>query len=517
MQSQFYQLLQRGRKPIIIAVLVLIVGLGLRLLSQYGFIVIDVQNKTGQSADLTILNQTNNTEVIIKDAGLSTRRFVKKSNYEVRVGKDGNNGWAAITSAGWLQSQSASLSLMPEKSREFVADSPRGCMFFDQQLLSYTCGQPSAGMYRHNQSSGDNPPGVTELFAETDLQPIAVAGTPSGAVVLIKSSPEIEEIGSGSFSFAKLKAGSFDIDGEQIFLDELDASKNYQIASYNGGIVVYDDTYTDVLFYQTPESVAVKINLPKIEGSLSASSLKASGTSLVISYQSTSSKQDDSLSKQPQDTRGATVVVSKTNVVGTYYHDTAWKNTMLCGNNTLCAMEPAGDKQQLAVLTIDGQKLRLDYTISNVSDVVSLTSRVLVVTRWGVIELNTETKTAQIDYTFNNYSYCGLGESSNANQYVLCVADKSGGHTLLIDTSANFSDHIDISTTSLRAAKDINSVIVDRKNIYIVLEYGDGVTRTGETEFIDDDSRINAARQGTEALINNLKLRSLGYNIEILL
>ncbi len=520
MESRFYQIWQRSKKALFIAVIVFLAALGLRSASQYGFVTISVENpsqQNSQQTSVTLLNQNTNTETVVQTTAQPTRRLVKKSSYEVRASENGNNAWQIIESAGWFRSRTVTIRLVTEKNRSFIADNPRGCMYMDQQLLSYACSQPGGGIFRHNQTNGSTPPGVSELFSDTDLQPVAVVGTSSGAVALFKATPEIEETGAGSYSFAKLKPGSFDIDGEQTFLDELDASKNYQAVSYDGGILLYSEDYSDILYYPTIDSTAQSINLPKIDGSLAATSLNASGTSIVLSYQSVSKKEDNSLSKQAKDTRGATVVISKTKVVGTYYHETAWKSTTLCGTNTLCAMEPAGDKQRLTVLSINDSTLVPTYSISNVSQIIGLANRVLVVTRWGVLELNTENKSVTVDYSFNDYSYCGIGESRDPDQYVLCVADKSGPHALLVDTSAAFTDRIDVWATQLRASKDINSVIIDRKNMYIVLEYGDGVTRAGEDDFIDDDARIAAARQGAETVINSLKLRSLGYNIEILL
>lgn len=464
------------KKRIFLVVVLLFMTLGLYLLYSYSFISIILPISNSDS-ELTISKNSKAVSVINAKPGLN-RQLVKRGTYEVVV-KSSQGSYFEITNApGFLRTTNVKASLTKERQRIFIGNNPAPCVYkFKDVFISSVCGGLLDEANIHQAATSTTPTFTKALTGPSGiLEDVFTVDGQTYALLLIES--EIDEEGSYHAMYPLDNSGNID-GAKEKRLRELSGSSEYKFIRYNNGYLAYSLSPLDMHFYSDMNSPPSKINTPKPSKDLQAISVDVSNDRVAVLFSNYFFRNVN----RPERIAGnahSLIVENKRPTAGSSIHSEIVVTDLMkevarkelsgeiggmsfCGNNKLCTI--TNENAELISMNI-ADNLDEDKKISNTSGLGTLGGRTIVVRNDGVYEIDIETGTGYLHYSFGNYSYCGLEVFDDI--YTLCIANNESKSNLLkFNLEQPEKEFIDQKLADLEANTAVKNLSIYGNYIYI--------------------------------------------------
>jgi hypothetical protein len=424
----------------------------------------------------------------------STRLFVAKASYTVRITSGYASNISSTTTTGFFSSNSITAVIKSENARTYLGDNPSLCMhLLFGQLVSYDCSGDFSQMKLHVPATASLP-GYTTLPKGGYLgQMEGLIDTPEGAFALIM--PQVFDYSDATAATHRLLHLTQGLNVDRtISLAHLTGATPYQIASYLNGFIVYDANFKTIYYYPSTSSNGQIITLPTPDSKFTPTSLTVSGSTITVAYTNDRESTDPS-SKGDR----TTVVVYAGAHANTYTFPDQATTVIQCSQDKLCIL----NNRSLDIFKTGQSKPALLASIGDVDAIEASGSpdSVLAVRPQGVVNINTNDAAGYESYSFGDYKYCGIQPA--AKGYLLCIGNSKVNSALYVDQTNPILDPIDKQILKLQGNSDISKITVSGSFIYIVpngkLEYlpskqtyGFDTATTAATQ-----SRINQAIDAT--------------------
>lgn len=458
--SSFTNIIKRHKKLI---AFLLVSILTIFLLSKYSFMNIEVPGQSG-TFTYTIVNQADQTKSEVKSSSNKLKRLVPRGNYEILVTKDGASSFAVTKTGGFLGNTDLRLSLSPEKSRQFVGDNPRPCMFLEAELYSFECGEVLSSLVRHVPATASQPGYTVNV-------PLPLNGVDEGVILLgqevyFLAQVLSEESNSGTHSLYRFSGSQ--ITGQPAVLADLDNDSAYSAIRYKEGFLAYKSDFSDIKYYPGPSAKPTDISLakPTLEN-LNPGILSVGGGGILAVYTDANADDFHDDETTSYDVRNEIILGEDKLSKSIQLTGLPISDAVLCSPTILCVL--AG--KDLSVYDVSGKKHRFLYKITGVNKIMLSGDNLLAVRDSEILSLNIEGQSGFIDYNFGPYQSCG-SHAQNGN-YILCmIAPNSQKSALLIDRATENTDSIDKKIARVGEQPEIETVSAYRNIIYITPSLG---------------------------------------------
>jgi len=506
----------KHRVKVFIAIILLFLGLLINYLYNHSFISVTVQNPSGSEITFSILNQKTNKTTVIKTKNSSIKKYVSRSQYEVRVGDNSRNAWQEIDSSSFLRTKNVSATLEKERDRTFIASNPDGCMTKASILLSQSCNGPLTGLKRHIPGTNDAPPVVSEGVEGLDNNTEYVNNTKQGIIAIYSTSPtgEFDEAVKSepepTYFIAKLQDdGQKAIQVRQVSIDA--AGQRHTLLPYKNGFIIYDNDFYNMYYFESFDSEPKKIELPKTESDLRIKQVSTGDSYVTISYSNFDENKNNSTDSLQKGIKSEVYLLNENGVVKSFSFNTYWNRAVACGTEKLCLLSVADKRNQVNVYDIVSKKAKYLYAVNNAKDIFTNDSLLKVINDDSILSLDIDKRSGSIDYTFKESAFCGYATNPKSKEYVVCITDVAGrNNAILIDSSKPVNTPIDIAVNSLIEEDFIDAVIPDRNRLYIVPRYGNLEFVEGEG-FTNTPEQIKTVDTKIQNAISKSNLKEQGY------
>ena len=503
------QLLQHWRLLLVVVIIIIMVS----VLSSWGILSISFSKSSSGQTTIVVTSQKSAKSNTTTTNGTKISKFVAKGNYEILATSGNESFFSVANTKGFLQKTTVSGSLVAEKSRQFVGENPRTCTYYVGSVLySYYCNDTFDNVFEHVPATSSLP---TYIRKNTNT---AVTGTVEGSAtvsdatyLLIKST--VTEDQSKPVHFAYVAGDNFSLT-EPVPLASLQATKNYQVAPFKQGFLVYSDSNDNFWYYDHSFGNPVNISIPSAsDQTLKRTLLGFDSDTLVIA-------RSDKSDFQNHDDPSIKIGNVKTQV--DIYKDGAFRSVTFsqkldnffssvspCGNNLVCFVS----NNTLYVYDVSGKDAKLDYTVNDVGQIYSAAGQTLLVHGNNLLNLDVAAKTGYIEYSFGNYKSCGLTPSTNRS-FTLCVSRSDGSSSALrIDQSVDDKNQIDKKVLGLYTTPGFKSVSVYGQYIFIAPDLGQLIYDKSIGGFNYSQSARSVASSKINTVANQLGLQGSGFTV----
>jgi hypothetical protein len=441
---------------LIISVVLLFVLFEIYNTSFIKVVVNNQQQNTG--ASYLFINQAGKTVANITSSQGAINKRLPRGKYEVEITQGDKSYLSVAQTRGFLASVTLKANLQQEKSRSFVGNNPAPCMsYVNSVLVSYACGSSYFGAKIHIPATANAPTytiAVSGHLVNGDVE--GGVNTKDGALVLVRST---SDEGVGSYTIYRVDSGFNPLGSTP--LSKLSSSKTYRLAALANGFIIYDNSFSQAVYYASLSSAPQNIPLGKPEGkNLSATSIAFDPRSNKTSALYTSS--------------GAGAKGSSEAIIGqgTNFQHYSFRHRYIsadfCGTQ-ICLLD---SNKTLDVYSLSGSKAKLLFSLIGVQAIKNIGSSFLVVDQNGVINFDTASRTGYSEYRFGDYEFCGL-QQDTASAYLLCVINNQGNRVALrIDESTVNKDSIDQKIEQLQKLPEIQNVSAYGQYIYVLPNIG---------------------------------------------
>lgn len=457
---------------------------------------------------ITITNQQSHKSTTVKLGSGAYTKLLPKGNYEVSVTNKNQSAFNIVRVNGFFKRTIVSDTLTSEKSREFVGNNPRSCMYYiHATLYSYYCNDTYRNVAMHVPATATQPNYITtNKNGNIDAAVEANATTKQGDLVLLRA--VATEDTSKPLHTVYVSGNQFELKNP-VPLPDLNNQKSYLMQPYEDGFIAYDTKYQDVFYYPSTTSKPQRFVIPTAsDASLKRTIFGASNDTAIVA-------RSDKSDFQNHDNTNIKIGNVKTQL--TIFHGGDTKNIMFTQklDNYFVSITPCGtDKaclvsnQVLYVYDISGNKAKLLFTLNDAKSVSDVNSQLIVVQALGVLNLDVDKQSGYYEYTFGKYEYCGLQSTSTG--YLLCVRDPKTTVTYALNITQSkddLSDGIDKKFLELLDVAEIKSASMYKNFVFISPELGELVYNKSLRSFgYDPVVRKNANQKIDE------ELTKLGFN-----
>jgi len=338
----------------------------------------------------------------------------------------------------------------------------------DQILFSYYCSDAFRGVVEHIPSTRTQPTHIVQnTKSKIDGVVEATITLPSGTFVLL-SSPRTEDNSRPLHTLYKSDGFSL---SSPVVLSDLSNDESYNLAPFESGFVAYNDSGTHILYYSSVSSKPQKLEVPVVSDTSLKHVLVGSNQSTVVV--SRSNKADFQTHDDPKAKVGSVktevVIVTKAGAQALTFSqnlDDIFTSVAPCGTNRVCFVS----KKNLYVYDVSNSRVTLLYKISDVSEMFSLTSHLMLVRGNGVLDFDVDTKTGYLDYSFGPFTTCGA-TPSGPSAYIVCIKDKNEKtYALFINQASKNTDSIDKKFAELSNNTAFKAVTLNNQFIFITPE-----------------------------------------------
>lgn len=448
-------------------IVVLIIFLGLLVAavfvaSNQSYINITIDGDTTNSEYTYEITNQSSGKTTTKTSGRSLKTRMPKGDYQVTVRGGEESGLAVVKTIGFFRTTSKTVPLGQELSRQFIGQNPLSCMNYIQSLLiSYNCNGRINDIQVHAPGTATSPTYTSKLPTVFDgyIESTFVLG--GQTYVLVSLAPGYEDSGP-PHGLYKIDPGP-----KAVFvrsLSELTPGEMYATKPFRDGFIAYSRTSSQAMYYPLAGGSPEKIDLTVDDAELSPVAMYASGSTAIAEYSNDIGDSADSKSKSEK--TKTVLVINTDGQKQTYSFKTIFSAFVMCGDQLLCA---SGEPDSLFVYKLQNGKAKLEYTISGVQSVSEIGGKTIVVRNSDILNLNATNATATIEYSFGEYSYCGIAPANDG--YILCVRSDKNTNALLI-TNKPVGFKIDQATEKLSGSKDAKSVSTYGSYVYVTPELG---------------------------------------------
>lgn len=436
-----------------------------------------IYNLTDQKAKKTYRTTSNSSKIKI---------LVRKGSHEVVVRQGDTSYLTIVRSGSFLSSKTVSASLQKEKARSFVGDNPGPCMnYVGSVLISFSCTGQYNNVQIHLPATNVVPTMVSKVTAATEGFIEGIVETKTGTVVVIKGSGEEPPHTAYIVTVdGKLRSG--------VVLSNLKDNKNYSVKSYKDGFMVYDDAFESVNYYASSSTKPVNITLGKVDDKMLVPyALSEQNESFAVAYSIANDDEDLDLDNPKSAKTKSEIVISQGSSIKHFTFNTRYAYVVLCGKQKLCL----GLRDSVEIYDISGTRQKFLFKLGNFKRLDSIGNNILIVRENEIVFLDPEKQEGSIQYSFEDYTYCGLQITSTG--YTLCLINTDKRKVAVaINTTAENSDSIDKKVAQLLKLPEIKTVSAYKQFIFISPDLG-------EIEF-DASTNQFAYNPATKATVNKL-------------
>ncbi|HVS78856.1 MAG TPA: hypothetical protein VHD84_01025 [Candidatus Saccharimonadales bacterium] len=380
----------------------------------------------------------------------SLKKLVAHGNYEVEVKQGNSSYFTAIKARGFLRKTTVSASLQSQSSREFVGNNPRSCMdYVGGQLVSYTCGDFYSNVFTHVPATATTPT-YTLVNSQTKIFGYlrGMVNTPEGTLALVQ--PANAENSSSHYTLYRVNKSLASL--QKTNLPELAISQVYQIRPFMNGFVIYDSSFSQILYYTSSGSKPQTIKMRQPGGGLSAK---------AIFFDSTAARIMTLFSNGKTESRA---VVEQGGQSQTYSFKQNYSSGGFCGSQSLCLI---GANQHMDIYALSGQTASFSYSLTGVQAIQQINNVFLIINRDGVIRFDAASRSGAFDLAFGSYRYCGF-QPGTSSTYLLCLINSKGDRVALrVDETIADADSIDQQVAQLLTMPEVSGVSAYGKYVYI--------------------------------------------------
>lgn len=498
-----------SKKSVIITVLIIAFGAILFLITQYGYISVKVINPgPNNSLKFTLYNQKNNKTTEIKSRGNGFKKLVWRGSYEVTAKLSQQASFNVVKVGGFFRTRDVQLSLSNQAARQFVGNSPEGCMYSAVDgLYSYPCTGDLKYLVRHVPATPTQP---TYLAKNTNP---ATSGIVEGSIVYDNKTLVLLKLAKPTNNkpprHVLYEAGANFGFNNPVILGGTDAASVYSIQPFRTGFIIYNSDFSSLLYYNSPsaqpEKIHTGVNPPK---GYSASLLRASGETLFLVYTNSEAKNAnlDSLNQN----RGVSsfVVTIQGKQVKQQRFDGQIVSATACGNNIFCYVSG----KVLFVYNTSAKKPKLLFRVNKVSLVDQSNNEVILAKDSGLYKLDTQKQSASMLYDFGSYNYCG--SQADQNVYLVCIISPRGIKSILaLGPGQDAGGLIDQKLIQLENLPEVKAISPYKNYIYIAPNLGQLIYDPTAKEFTYDPVVKKRVADVINARVDQLKIDRKKYQI----
>lgn len=488
--------------------LILAVGLMLTVvlvwLNNQGRLVIELNTADKNTISYKLTNQNGQKTNEVKTGSTKITRLVSKGSYEILISQNGNSSFSVVNTRGFLRKTTIKLGLSPEKSRQFIGNNPQPCTFFNGTVLySYACGAELSRVVKHEPATYSLPTYTSNLPDTLNAIILGTASTNAGSVVLLK-----EQSISTSFSVATLGSG-FSLTNKKE-LPELDRLASYSIQPYSDGFIIYDSSFSKMLYYSSISSSPRPISISKPDdNSQKPAFLTTAGDNILAVFSTSPQGQDTAIEASTNKIKNTLVVYSQGQSRKYIFDKQQYSDASTCGQDKLCLISG----KQLSVYDgINSSSPKFLYKVNGVNSIFSTKTSLVLARDNETLQLDIDRQTGSREYSFGDYRLCGI--QNDVGAYILClINNKNNKVALRIDEATNDSNDIDKKIAELQKTSEVKNISIYKNYIYISPNLGplkyDSVIK-GYVYDPETKKRVNAA---IDQKVLELKIDTNVYHI----
>ncbi len=421
-----------------------------------------------------------------------------KGEYQLLVRRGDYSYYEALKTKSFLGSTAIQAALQPEKSRRFVGNNPLGCITtISNTLVTYDCANQADGLQAHLPADSSKPSLVRPLKQSFNGSFEGFVDTQKGKVALVRNSVLLTEDTSQNYYTLYLLGSGLKV-VEAASPAGLNPAKSYHIQQYGRGFVLYSGDLSEVHRYDGWGAKQTKVDMPLTDKKdLPGESLSISGSNITKVYSKAGKKSSQAINWDGNQSQ-------KWDLKGEYH------GAMLCGPKLLCGLQ---SNQSLDVYDVSGKPKGL-YSVGGVRSMAKTDKAFLMITDYGVVNFDPQTKKGFLDYSFGGFGFKSLVLTPSG--YMVAVDDRRGGaEVLFIEPSTSNKDSIDKKVLSLMSEKAVKSVSAYGAYLYIVSNSGEATYQKSLGGFGYDPTLHNAAVKDIKSAINRLGIEQSAYHITI--
>ncbi len=440
----------------------------------------------------------------ITSRSADVKKRIHRGSSEILVSQNQKNYFAIVKTNGFLATTKVSASLSAEKSRVFVGDNPAPCLFYTDKLYSYECSATAGDINLHVPASAAQPTYTQKgLAAPLEGGVEGFIKTSEGNMALIHP---VDSEGPGEHVAYLLDNNLKPL--KNTVLAGLASNVAYEVTAYKSGFLVYDASFTKLVYYASlsaqPQTITVK---KPSDNSLRPLALNASAGALTILYSNSSGDAGES-GAAIKKIKNTVLIYNNGNTLELNFDSEPLSTAILCGTDKLCVLSGA----TLSIYDAASQKKALLYGIGGVKDADYVGSSLIIVRGSEVIALDTGAFTVSVDYSFGDYQFCGF-KASDANSYLLCVIGGGKKSALLVDRTQENKDSVDKKVSQLRKLPRTADVSAYGQFIFVTPDLGQMVYDSAAKGYNYPKSSRDTASQNINEAAESLGLTPAGFKV----
>ncbi|MDQ3123770.1 MAG: hypothetical protein M3Q14_03760 [bacterium] len=430
--------------------------------------------------------------------------YVKKSDYDLFVKGKNENFYYSLKVDNELSETKVEGVLTSELGREFIGSASAECMGLANELLySYPCSANFKQFSIHVPATKNSPTYARStggtVYGDYSIESEATLSNQRKVVLLRK--PNTERI-FGNHSLYSLNISTKGAKLTPLMrLKNASASNGYGMIAFKNSFITHKSDLTDVREYISFKEDDYK----RVEGlepgnkSLQPLELEAMGNKIVATYQS------DTADEFSND--GETEVVIKDGSNSNHFSiKNRFVDSGVCGTDKFCGL---GANNILHIYDLRSKEPVLVRTVTNVVSFSAHGNRLVLATKYGVLELAENSAQEKILYTFGDYMFENLVVYSD--RVVVRVSNTNGNKAALQIKSDILNNYIDKYILNLQKQTFIEAVSVYKTNIFIVPNLGKLEYQPAQDRYDYSETSKTQARQQINDYLSKQPLN--GYDI----
>lgn len=497
---------RRKIPPVLRLIIVVALGFGV-LFWFYSHSIIEISVSKTSQGDLTysLFKQPAQKPKTVTTKNQTVKKIVAKGSYEVLVSQSNNGYFGLVQTKGFLSKTKVSAVLTPEKSRQFIGDSPDDCLFFEKVLYSYKCSDSSfVNINVHTPATSSSPTYISKLSASTiDGVIEGLVKTNSGNVVLTH---QVDVEGAGGHVVYLVDTNLRPI--KQRVLDGLQNNQTYSLIAYQSGFVIYSLENDFYSYYSSLDSSPQSLPIATThDASLKPLMIGTGDNNLWVVFSSQRNVDNDRLS-QNKNIKNSIVIYDGQTTKGLNFDGRQINEASICGPDKICLISD----RVMSLYQISGTNTALAYSIGSVKHILAVPNGIDLIREKEIIRLNNNSREGSIEYSFGDYKYCGH-QQLNQDKYILCIVNRAGKSQAILISQELDSDSIDKKIAALSALPEIATISIYDKYIYISPELGQLIYDKDTNGYIYDPATKQRVNQKINGEINKLGIDRQKYII----
>lgn len=488
-----------------ILIAILIMGGSLYWISSHSMLEIVVTTSNDSNITYELTKQPSGKTNQTMSGDKTIKKIVSKGEYEIAV-KQGSGGFfTTARTRGFLSKTVVDAKLSSEKVRQFVGDNPAECMFYSKLLYSYSCSNtsPFSEINVHLPANEQTPTYSTKIPpSPIDGALESLIKSPLGNLALVR--PLDIEGSTGHLLFA-LDDNLRPLNSRR--LAELNVDSSYQLVSYKAGFLAYNLNESTLFYYDSFYTDPQKISFKNPTGELRPVTLGVNNDVISILFSNRVISDGEGID-QLKDIKNTLLIDSNGNQSEVDLSGQAVHETSVCGQSLICVL----GEEQFLIYRVTGEEKQIIYSVGDVRRTEVFGDSVILVRTNEILRINTKTIEGSLDYSFDDYKYCGLQKIDEQN-YIICVADIENRKKALMLSNGSTSDDIDKKILQLQKLDEVDAVSAYKNLLYVMPNLGEPTYDAVTKSFMDNPETKTRVNNKINEEIQKLGIDTKKYTI----